>query len=125
MIDRAFFVTGPDGAPLVAEMPLTLTVMLKSGAARGSYTVRIEVEKPPTERMQMLEAPGCDLPSVQTAGWEVGRKRKADPKRGLHDGVLYAAGSGGVPQALMPPLPPAAPKAPSRKSAEPESRVWT
>lgn len=57
LIDRAFFVTGPDGAPLVAEMPLTLTVMLKSGAARGSYTVRIEVEKPSTERMQMLEAP--------------------------------------------------------------------
>jgi len=57
IIDRIFFITGEDGEPLAKEQPITLVIALKSGAARGSYTVRVRMEKPSGEQMPLLEAP--------------------------------------------------------------------
>lgn len=57
MIDRVFFITGGDGEPLVSEQPFTLLIALKSGSARGSYGVRVRMEKPSGEEVPLLEAP--------------------------------------------------------------------
>jgi hypothetical protein len=57
LIDRAFFITGEDGAPLNPQLPFTLMISLKSGSARGSYTIQVRMEKPSTEQVPLLEAP--------------------------------------------------------------------
>jgi hypothetical protein len=57
VIDRVYFVTDAEGRPLSPQHPITLLITLKSGAARGSYSVRIEREKPSGERAPVLEAP--------------------------------------------------------------------
>ena len=57
IIDRVFFITGPDGEPLQPQQPFTLVINLKSGAARGSYTVGVRMEKPSGEEVPLLEAP--------------------------------------------------------------------
>jgi hypothetical protein len=57
LIDRAFFVTGEDDAPLNPQLPFTLMIALKSGSARGSYTIQVRMEKPSAEQVPLLEAP--------------------------------------------------------------------
>lgn len=57
IIDRVFMITGEDGTPITPSYPFTLLVALKSGSARGSFTVRLDMEKPSGEQQRLLEAP--------------------------------------------------------------------
>ena len=57
IIDRVFFVTGEDGRPLQPQSPLTLLVTMKSGAARGSYSLEVRQEKPSGEELSVVTAP--------------------------------------------------------------------
>jgi hypothetical protein len=57
VIDRLFFTAGEQGEPIEPRYPLWLLVTLKAGAARGSYTVSIVMEKPSTERVDIATAP--------------------------------------------------------------------
>ena len=57
VIDRVFFFTDPDGQPLNPQHPVTFLITFKSGAARGSYTISVEREKPSAERSAVLQAP--------------------------------------------------------------------
>jgi hypothetical protein len=57
IIDRVFFLLNEDGEKVNDSYPFMLFVNLKSGAARGSYTVAIEMEKPSGQRQPVLEAP--------------------------------------------------------------------
>jgi hypothetical protein len=57
VIDRVFFVTDEDGNPLMPQQPFTLFISLKAGAARGSFKLAVELEKPSGEQVPMLEAP--------------------------------------------------------------------
>lgn len=73
IIDRVFFLTGEDDTPIDPQIPVTLLVSLKSGSGRGSYTIKVEIEKPSTEREQLLEAPvlleGEDRGANVILGW--------------------------------------------------------
>jgi hypothetical protein len=57
VIDRITFGANPDGELIDPRFPLTLFVNFKSGAALGSHDVAIEVEKPSTERTEIVKAP--------------------------------------------------------------------
>jgi hypothetical protein len=57
IIDRVIFLQDPDGNVLKPQHPLVLVIMLKAGDARGTYKVRIEQEKPSTERDAILTVP--------------------------------------------------------------------
>jgi hypothetical protein len=57
VIDRVFFRTDPDGQPITRQHPITLLITFKAGSARGSYTVKVEREKPSGERAPVLQAP--------------------------------------------------------------------
>lgn len=57
MIDRVFFAADEDGEPIDPKYPFMLFVNFKSGSARGSYTIGIEMEKPSGERLPLLTAP--------------------------------------------------------------------
>jgi hypothetical protein len=55
LIDRVNFVSSEDEER--RSHPIAFLISLKAGAAHGSYTVRVEVETPSTERHPILEAP--------------------------------------------------------------------
>jgi hypothetical protein len=57
IIDRIFLIADEDGNPIDPRYQFTLFVMFKSGAARGTHEIAIEMEKPSTERVEMLKAP--------------------------------------------------------------------
>jgi hypothetical protein len=57
IIDRVFFVAGPDGQPLNPQHPVTFLIQFKSGAARGRFTVKVDREKPSGEQGPVFEAP--------------------------------------------------------------------
>lgn len=50
MVDRVFFLTDEDGQLVEPLHRLTLLITFKSGKAQGSLSVRVEQEKPSTER---------------------------------------------------------------------------
>lgn len=58
VIDRIFFILGPDGQPLNPKHPITFLIMFKSGAARGRYSVQVEREQPSGHKSgPLFEAP--------------------------------------------------------------------
>jgi hypothetical protein len=57
IIDRIFFLLGPDGQPVDAAHPIIFLISFKSGSARGRYTVTVEREKPSGERSGSFQAP--------------------------------------------------------------------
>jgi hypothetical protein len=57
IIDRIFFTVDESGTPIDPNYQFTIYLNLKSDAARGSYKVKVEVEKPSTEREHIIEAP--------------------------------------------------------------------
>jgi hypothetical protein len=54
IIDRVTFITLPDHER--RPQPIWFLISFKAGSARGSGTVRVEVERPSTERVTVLEA---------------------------------------------------------------------
>lgn len=57
IIDRVFFVTDEEGKPINAQYPFQIFITLRSGAARGSFSLAVQMEKPSTESVPLLEAP--------------------------------------------------------------------
>jgi hypothetical protein len=57
IIDRLFFIADEHGEPVEPRYPLTMFVTLKAGAARGSFTLAVSMEKPSTERVDIVTAP--------------------------------------------------------------------
>ncbi len=57
IVDRVFFVIDEDGNPISPQYAFHLFITLKSGAARGSFTLAVQMEKPSTETVPLLEAP--------------------------------------------------------------------
>lgn len=57
VIDRVTFIVGPDGELVAPEHPVFFVITFKAGAARGTYSIEIRVEKPSGERSAILNAP--------------------------------------------------------------------
>ncbi|MGO9974196.1 MAG: hypothetical protein ACLP01_15625 [Solirubrobacteraceae bacterium] len=57
IIDRVYFAADPTGRPLNAIHPIWFLIALKSGGARGRYSVQVVREKPSGEREPILEVP--------------------------------------------------------------------
>ncbi|MDQ3933240.1 MAG: hypothetical protein M3340_01260 [Actinomycetota bacterium] len=57
IIDRVFLLLNEENEPIQKAMPFTVMVSFKSGSARGSYTVKLRMEKPSGEEVPLLEAP--------------------------------------------------------------------
>jgi len=56
IIDRIFFGEDQDGNLITPNYPFTIYLNLKSGAARGSFPVKVQMEKPSGERAEIIEA---------------------------------------------------------------------
>lgn len=57
IIDRITFATNPAGELMQLAQPISFLLTLKAGAARGSYTVSVHMEKPSGERGQIVSMP--------------------------------------------------------------------
>ena len=57
IIDRIYFIAGPDGNPLNPTQPVWFLITLKAGAARGNFKVQLVRERPSGERDQVFETP--------------------------------------------------------------------
>jgi hypothetical protein len=57
IIDRITFTTTSDGTLLQPRQALTFVITLKSGQARGTYTVSITQEMPSGQQAPFVEAP--------------------------------------------------------------------
>lgn len=57
VIDRVYFASDPEGRPLMPRQPIWFLLALKSGSARGRYTLTIRREKPSGEQADVLQAP--------------------------------------------------------------------
>jgi hypothetical protein len=57
IIDRITFPTTPDGKLVQPRQAITFVIMLKSGQARGTYTVSITQEMPSGQQVPFVEAP--------------------------------------------------------------------
>ena len=57
MIDRVFFVADPKGNLLQSQHPVTFLISLKSGSARGNYSIELRREKPSGEQSSLMQAP--------------------------------------------------------------------
>jgi hypothetical protein len=57
IIDRVYFASDPEGRPLNPRHPVWFLITLKSGSARGRYTITVMREKPSGERAEVLRAP--------------------------------------------------------------------
>jgi uncharacterized protein DUF6941 len=57
MVDRVTFLLGDDGAPVNPQHPVTILVVLRAGAARGTFNLEIRREDPSGEESVVLGAP--------------------------------------------------------------------
>lgn len=57
VIDRVFFVLLPDGSPQFPQHPVTFYISLKSGSARGRYSIEVERQKPSGETSAVFALP--------------------------------------------------------------------
>jgi hypothetical protein len=57
MVDRVTFVVGEDGEPINPQHPITIVVVLRAGAARGTFNVEVRREAPSGEDSLVLGAP--------------------------------------------------------------------
>ena len=56
IVDRMYFLVDEEGEPVAPHNVLTLFVNLKSGQARGSYDVAVELERPSGERVPVIKS---------------------------------------------------------------------
>lgn len=56
IIDRIFFLLGPDGQPTVPQHPIVFLIAFKSGAAQGTLPIEVVREDPSTQRSTVLQA---------------------------------------------------------------------
>jgi hypothetical protein len=57
MVDRITFGLGDDGQPINPQYPITMLVVLRAGAARGTFNLEIRREGPSGEDLAVLGAP--------------------------------------------------------------------
>jgi hypothetical protein len=57
MVDRITFTLGDDGEPINPHFPIAILVVLKAGAARGTFNLEIRRETPLGEESLVLGAP--------------------------------------------------------------------
>jgi hypothetical protein len=57
IIDRVVFLLDDEGELIQTRHPFTFLVSFKAGAARGSFTVSLRMEKPSGEEVPLLDAP--------------------------------------------------------------------
>jgi hypothetical protein len=57
VIDRLTFPADETGVPLNPQFPITFLIMFTAAAARGNFTVGLDLEKPSGEQLSVLQAP--------------------------------------------------------------------
>jgi len=57
MVDRITFALGDEGEPVNPQYPITILVVLRAGAARGTFNLEIRRESPSGEESVVLGAP--------------------------------------------------------------------